>query len=202
MKDIKDLLPDKLKESLKDEQVRMYLIVAAAAVVVAIYLTFGIIPQAIKVSKTSGQIKEFLDSIDLVNGRVKRLDVMKKRLSDLQTELDSYAKGLPQQEEIPKFLEELSTIAKKSDVKILSITPSELALAGGEGEGGYYKEMSVLITAKSGYHQLGNFITSLEQSKRFINIEDLNMRGDNKTPREHNVKLILKTYVAVENKDK
>ena len=201
MKDIKDLLPEKLKESLQDEQVRIYLIAAVAAVVVAVYLTFGIIPQVIKVSRTSGQIRELLGNIDLVNSRVKQLDQMKKRLSDLQAELNSYAKGLPQQEEIPEFLEELSNIAKTSHVKILSITPSELSVAGKDKDDtGYYKEMSVLITAKSGYHQLGNFISSLEHSKRFINIEDLEIQSDSKTPREHHVKLNLKTYVAVGNK--
>ena len=78
MKDIKDLLPEKLKESLQDEQVRIYLIAAVAAVVVAVYLTFGIIPQVIKVlirffSISSSDNAEALGIYEKKERRIKKI---------------------------------------------------------------------------------------------------------------------------------
>ena len=102
---------------------------------------------------------------------------------------------------LEKFLEELSQVAKASNVKILSITPMETKKTE-EGDNPYYSVMLVKITAKSGYHQLGGFVSSLENGKRFIEIEDIIIKNDEGFPRRHDVEMVLKTYVSVENEEK
>jgi len=62
--------------------------------------------------------------------------------------------------------------------------------------------MPIMITAKSGYHQLGNFISNLENEKRIINIEDLQIKYDASSPRMHNVVIMMKTYVSIEDEGK
>ena len=119
---------------------------------------------------------------------------MGPKLKELRAEYEEYSKRLPGEKEIPEFLEGLASIAKTSKVKILSITPSELVPVEVEGKKeGYYKEMPISITAKSGYHQLGRFVADIETGKRFITISDINIRYDSNTPRMHNVKMGLKT---------
>ena len=105
---------------------------------------------------------------------------------------------------MPRFLQGLAGIARKSNVKILSVTPHKLTTKSkGKESGQYYGTMPVVITAKSGYHQMGQFINDLEEGGRFVTVEDVQIQYDNNFPRKHNVKMVLKTYVAYDGgKDK
>ncbi|MFH1665753.1 MAG: type 4a pilus biogenesis protein PilO [Candidatus Omnitrophota bacterium] len=199
MIDIRALTPAKIRELFKDDVFRMYGILGAAVVMGLIYLGVVISPEFSKLAASSREVRLLNDKIEAVGARVKRLDARTKELNTLKRELSGYSKAFPDQKGIPEFLEELSAIASDSGVKILSITPEDLKAVAIEGENsGYYKEMPIIITAKSGYHQLGNFVSNLERGKRFIAIDDLDINYDNKFPRRHNIRMVLKTYVAVD----
>ena len=198
-----DRLPDNVKELLDSERFKVNAQLGAIALVAALYLTFAIVPKSSTLSNISRKVQELSNKIDLTNNHIRRLGEMQEKLKTLNSELESYSQGLPDQKEITEFLQELSTIAKSSMVKILSITPSEdIVPEKGEDEDKskkHYKELPVVITAKSGYHQLGQFVSILEQGKRFITIQDLRIREDKRTPRSHDIRMVLKTYVSVGN---
>jgi len=199
--DLKNIIkPEKIKEFLGDELNRMYLILGATALLAALYLSFLIIPKFSEFKKLSREVKDLNEKISLVNSRVKKLDATTKRLKALREEESLYSKQLPAEKEIPDFLEGLAATAEKSGVKILGVTPGELEKeTGARGKRKqYYCAMPVLVTAKCGYHQLGEFINDLEKGKRFITVEDLRINYDPASPREHNVKMVLETYVSVE----
>ncbi|RKY42967.1 MAG: hypothetical protein DRP85_01175 [Candidatus Makaraimicrobium thalassicum] len=203
MTDFKAVIPDKVKELLGDEQVRMYLVLGVTLALVVLYSVFAIIPGFFDLSRASREVARLNKKIDFVVTHVKRLDEMTERLKALKMELEDYSRGLPEQKEIPEFLEGLSSIARTSSVKILSITPSALkTVAEGKKSGGYYREMPIVITAKSGYHELGHFISNLETGERFITIENLRIQHDSRFPRRHSVRIVLKTYVSVEDERK
>ena len=192
---------EKIKEIISDQKKRDSLILGIALIIVVSYVSFLIIPNFTKLSLASSEVRDLNDRISVVNGRVKRLDQLTKQLELLRGEVAGYTEGLPEKREIPKFLEELSQVAKASNVKILSITPMETKKTE-EGDNPYYSVMLVKITAKSGYHQLGGFVSSLENGKRFIEIEDIIIKNDEGFPRRHDVEMVLKTYVSVENEEK
>ena len=192
---------EKIKEIISDQKKRDSLILGIALIIVVSYVSFLIIPNFAKLSLASSEVRDLNDRISVVNGRVKRLDQLTKQLELLRGEVVGYTEGLPEKREIPKFLEELSQVAKASNVKILSITPMETKKTE-EGDNPYYSVMLVKITAKSGYHQLGGFVSSLENGKRFIEIEDIIIKNDEGFPRRHDVEMVLKTYVSVENEEK
>lgn len=190
-----------VKEFLSDENARNYIITGVAAVFIALYLSFAIIPKFTELSRTSRVVNDLNDKIDLVSSRVKRLNQTTKKLEALRKEQASYTEQLPVAKDIPKLLEGLSSMAKSSKVKILSITPSPLrADAKVAGSEKYYMEMPVRITAKSGYHQLGHFVSNLERGKRLVIINDLGIKNSSKTPRMHDVRIVLNAYVSVEEK--
>ncbi len=194
---------DKIKEFFEDEQKKLYVTVGGAVIIVVLYLTFLILPTFNSLSEVSRMVKDLKDRINLVESREKRLDEMTERLNVLREEQTRYAKQLPVEKEIPKFLEGLAAMAKESNVKILSVTPQEFSTKGLDEETArYFREMPIVITAKSGYHQLGYFINKLEQGERFVEIQDLSVQYDSKYPRSHNVKIVLKAYVAVGDDEK
>ncbi len=196
--DFNDISLDKIKDFLANKAYRTYTIFLSAALIVVLIMSFLIILKFPEFARTSGEINDLNSKIDQLNSRVKKLDVLSKKTQKLRMEVDIYSKGIPAQKDIPQLLEELSIVAKSSGVKILSITPSKLeTVKAGKKAKAYYREMPITITAQSGYHQLGSFISSLEEGKRFVTIEQLRIQGDASFLRNHKVKMVLKTYVAM-----
>ncbi|MFH1305875.1 MAG: type 4a pilus biogenesis protein PilO [Candidatus Omnitrophota bacterium] len=198
---VRNLWDEKVKPLWDNEQSRMYIILGAMGFFILLYLLVVVIPSCSGFSRLSAKAKGIKSNIELVETRLGRLDKMKDRLGILREELEGYAKGLPEQKEIPEFLEDFSIIARESAVKISGITPSEQEEEkSGETKTDYYYELPVLITARGGYHQLGRFVSELEGGKRFVTVEELRIRQDKKTPRVHNIEMTLKTYVSTETK--
>ncbi|MBL7072279.1 MAG: type 4a pilus biogenesis protein PilO [Candidatus Omnitrophica bacterium] len=192
---IEKFIPDRIKKLFTAKEYRGYMILAIAGIILFVYLISAVIPKLVFLGKTSIEIKDLKAKIELVDSRIGRIDVLTKKFEKLTTEINGYSVGLPEQKELPEFIEELSLTAKTSGVKILSITPKEPKDIEKAGE--YYKEVPIEITAESGYHELASFIGNLEGSKRFVTIEDLLIKSDVKDPRKHDITIKLKTYVYV-----
>lgn len=194
-----DSILERVREILEDEQKKVYVIIGGTVLIVVLFVFLGIFPRAGELSKVSREAGDLRKEIDLVEKRVQNLDVLKGKLKGLREEQKKYSGQLPDEKEIPEFLQDLAAMAKSSDVQILSVTPHGFVRDGADGKEGYYSEMPIVITAKSGYHQLGSFISSLEQGERFVTVEDVEIQYDSQSPRRSNIKMVLKTYVAVEN---
>lgn len=187
----------KLRSILEDEKSRTYLLIGVTAVIAAFYFSFGIIPKATEMAKTARKVSSYNDKIDLVTSRVNRLDAINRKLVALREEYKGYSKSLPAQKEVPEFLEGLADIARTSKVKIQSITPTKTP-DGETPSDKYYVEMPVRITARSGYHELGHFISNLEKGERLVIIKDLSIRSDPGDPWMHNIRILLNAYVSVQ----
>lgn len=193
-----DKYVDKIKEFFGDEEKKIYLIGVVTLITGVLYVSFIILPKMSELARTSREVSDLKDQINVVTSRVKKMEETSGKLESLRNEQKTYAKQLPPEKEVPSLLEGLSSIAEKAGVDIKSITPYAIIEPDPKfAQDVYYREMPLLLTAKSGYHQLGMFISDLEEAQRFITIEDVRIRYDDKAPRMHNVRMLLKTYVAV-----
>ena len=105
---------------------------------------------------------------------------------------------LPAEQEIPKLLEDLSDMAKRANVKILGITPMASKQEAQPAE--IYQEIPILINAKSGYHELGKFLSDLENAGRFMKVADIKIKENKVSPKKHDVELLVLTYKLLRNK--
>ena len=200
--DLKQYLKaDKIKELFADETKRMYIILGSAVVFSALYLLLLVAPATNSLLKVSRSVTDIKNNVDLVNNRLERLDELKAKLAKIREEYAGYSSQLPAEKEISRFLEGLASTAKNSDVTILSVTPMGLAVEKDGKTSKYYSELPVVIAAKSGYHQLGHFVNELEKGSRFTTIQDLRINHDAKTPRRHDVNVVLKVYVSMDGAD-
>ena len=122
---------------------------------------------------------------------------IKNQYNSLIGQSEALEKRLPRQGEISGLLQDFSSIAESSNVKILSVRPLEIkgnALQN-EASGGYYPEFPILIEARAGYHQCGIFVNKLEGMERFIRIDDVDIKGMPDNPRQHHIKLRVSTYI-------
>jgi Tfp pilus assembly protein PilO len=186
---------EKVREILADQEKRMYVILGSAALFTVLYLFLLVVPAASTFAKVSRSISETTKKVEVVNDRLSRLSQLTARLEGLREEHAGYAEQLPAQKEISRFLEGLASTARNSGVTILSVRPLETK---GDRTAKYYSELPVLISAKSGYHQLGAFVNDLESGGRFMSIPDLRISYDAASPRRHNVNMALKVYVSMD----
>ena len=123
------------------------------------------------------------------------IDNLRRRLEDLKAKANFYEQKLPREKDIPSLLESLSKVAKDSQVKIVEIQPRDKDI---REVGGMYLEVPIAIKASCGYHQLGRFINELESGPRFIRISDIEIKGNPRDYRKHNVHLLLSMFVLLE----
>jgi len=210
MKIIDDLKSVYLKDidlkniDLKSKQTQTLLLIAFTVLVAAIlYLYFAFVPQVVRVFKltvNTGKISSELKSARIM---IKDFDGFKNDLEECSQKVESYEKKLPAEQEIPALLENLSDMAKDSNIKIVSIVPAMPYLKDGKTgkKSLIYREIPILITAKSSYHELGHFLNNLENADRFMKVVDIDIKANKANPKKHDVELMICTYILLpENK--
>jgi len=120
-------------------------------------------------------------------------DKLKNRLAVLKEKLVDYENMLSREKELPLLFGNISKEARSSRVKILSMTPLSVREKDADSKS-VYQEVPIEITAQSGYHEFGNFLYSLESSKRYLEISDLKIKGNMHNPRRHDINFILYAY--------
>ncbi|MCX5665640.1 MAG: type 4a pilus biogenesis protein PilO [Candidatus Omnitrophica bacterium] len=189
---------------LKNKQTQVLLLtICAALAAAALYLYFVFFPQVIRVfdlTAKTGKIKSELRSARVV---IKDFESLKNGLKERTQKVESYEKKLPAEQEIPALLEDLSNMVKASDIKIVGIVPAMSYFKDDKSskKSQIYREIPILITAKSGYHELGHFLNSLENADRFMKVVDIDIKANKASPRKHDVELMVCTYILLsENK--
>ncbi len=178
----------KIKNFFQDKSNLNYSIAALALV---IYIFFFLIPTVrgliVKFSE-AGKLKAMVVELkrDWAN-----IDSFQERLNQLNAKIAYYEKRLPEEKDVPAFLEFLSQAARRIDIELTGIQPLEqnkdAALL-------YYK-VPISLSAQCGYHQLGRFINELEQADRFVKINQIRILAQPQLPDVHFVQLIIVTYV-------
>lgn len=152
-------------------------------------LLFKFIAKNTEYSKLKGKLKADLKILaNEVN--------IRNEYSSFKDKAEYLKKMLPAQDQISGLLSDFSTLAESSGVKILKIKPEEnLSDPKKKAANNVYLEVPILIEARSGYHQLGQFINKLETGDRFIKVVDIDIKGNEQDPRRHGIKFRVITYV-------
>ncbi|MDO8602949.1 MAG: type 4a pilus biogenesis protein PilO [Candidatus Omnitrophota bacterium] len=107
-----------------------------------------------------------------------RADILKERdknvligrIRALSKYIKIYDKKIPEGGSVSWLLGEVSNIASSEQVEVSSIKP-------GNPEGyGLYTKLSVAVDLISTYSQLGNFVSRIESSEKFLKIESINIK--------------------------
>ncbi|MDP8230994.1 MAG: type 4a pilus biogenesis protein PilO [Candidatus Gorgyraea atricola] len=120
---------------------------------------------------------------------------IKKQHDELSKQVRLSEQQLAGHDEIAVLLEDFSSVAESSGVKILRIKPLE-TLDNISQAGGLYSEFPILIEARGGYHQCGVFVNNLESMTTFIRIDDVDIKGRSEDPRRHDIRLRVSTYIT------
>ncbi|MFC1658589.1 type 4a pilus biogenesis protein PilO [Candidatus Omnitrophota bacterium] len=100
----------------------------------------------------------------------------------------------------PLVIEEISRMANQQGVEILQIKPGRQVKRSASAKNtvqldGYALTMIDLVVSAP-YHQLGKFLSELENYNVFLEVGELNIERDEDEALQHEIKLQLKTYVS------
>lgn len=185
----------------KDQQQTLIFIILVTLLTLVLYFYLLLLPQAMRLTDVFARAGKAMANLKSAQADVSKIDEFKNRIEEYKEKVDYYERTLPAEQEIPSLLEELSSMAKTSGIKLLSITPVPVsAKEQAAQKNKMYKEIPILITAKSGYHELGSFLNNLENADRFMKVVDLEVKSNKAAPKKHDVELLVSTYVSVGEK--
>jgi len=183
----------------KNKKQTAILITLVAVAAFILYLNLMLIPQLSLLGDNFKKIARLDSDLRGAERDVSTIGNLERGISVYDEKIEQYVKMLPAEKEIPALLENLASMARDANVRIVAITPVTGKETEGE-KGRIYLEMPIQISAKSGFHELGRFMSSLESSGRFMKVLDIEIRGNPSTPKRHDVDLLLTTYVLVKGK--
>ena len=188
---------------IRNPQTQRMLIVGLVSIIAfALYLYFIFIPQVTRVVSLFGKVARVKAELKSAKSTSAETEGLKKKLSEYSEKVELYEKRLPVEREIPSLLENLSNMAKGSNIKITSIMPQLTQTENvSQRQSNLYQEIPIRITARSGYHELGKFISNLENSDRFMKVTNIGIKSNKASPKQHDIELTVCTYILLpENK--
>lgn len=182
---------------LKDKKTQIMILAGLLSILaVIIYVGFILAPQVERVFQAMGRASKISADLKITQDNIANMPKFKANLAVYEEKVDRYEKMLPAKQEIPDLLEILSNMAKSSDVKIIGIMPV-IGKEDTDKKNQIYKEIPILINAKSGYHELGKFMSDMESADRFMKVSDIQIKSNSQSPRKHDVDILVLTYTLL-----
>lgn len=181
----------------KNKTQSMIFIALIAALIVIVYFNYLLKPQIVRVAGAVIKVSRIGNDLKNARADIERIGKFKSDIDSYKEKVDRHEKMLPAEQEIPSLLETLSSMAKSSGVKIVGIMPSVTKEVDKLSRSQIYQEIPILISAKSGYHELGRFLNRLENSDRFMKVVDIQIKANTPTPKKQDVELLVLTYILL-----
>ena len=200
-----------MKLKLSPREQKTLLSVAGLGVVILwVYATAIVRPLMRESGQLGHQLRKAREQLKLLEASTANEGALREQHRQLEQEVLSLRKFLPSEEELPAAIELVSDMASRSQVKIQTIFPQRPV--GNEDGGGkkdkdaaltqpaVYKEVLIQIDALAGFHQLGAFLSLVEQGDKPMQIANLRITQDPKETRRFRIKLLLQSYFAPSEK--
>ena len=183
----------------------LLLVIVLGAFILWAYVAFIAGPLMREAATLNRQVSGAREDLRLLQASTTNEGALREQYEQVSEAVKSLRRLLPAEEEIPTVIEHLSGLASETGIKIQAIFPQRvlepLAPIGKEGVAAsapiVYREIPIQIDALAGYHQLGTFLSLVESSEKPMQIATLTISANQKEPKRHLVKLLLRCYFAV-----
>jgi Tfp pilus assembly protein PilO len=169
--------------------------VIALCLLLADYMFF-LKPSVLSLIKTVPQLRNLKNQLATDRNLAANIQSYKIQIERMRNMMSSYKKKFSTAQETAYLLKGLSDMAKESHIKIAYIKPHpavETRPAGASA--GVYHKFPISIKAVCGFHQLGVFLSKLENDETFMRVSDLKISSDEKDPSSHLVYILVNTYL-------
>ena len=175
---------------------RRILWVLVGIVGLILWVCFFLIPQWRISSEVGPRVRTLRKQLSQARQRISHGNELEARMQQATTEHQLPSVIPPLEEQVPELLERIAQAALKSEVHLLMVKPQEDYNQLAPGPSGYL-ELPVRIEASAGYHQIGQFIDTLENSENLVRLYDVRIQSDAADIWRHHTMLTLLTYLLL-----
>lgn len=155
---------------------RIALLVLIAAVVVGSYVYLFYLPARATLERLGTQQLELQRKLSEVSSVAANLPAFQAKLTELEVELKTALRQLPNSKELPGLLTDISSRGKNAGLEFKAFRPKD------EVSREFYAEVPIEIEFNGGFHEIAHFFDALSKLPRIVNVADLQVEIDKETP--------------------
>jgi Tfp pilus assembly protein PilO len=156
---------------MKKEQQKYIFIGVGFVIFLFIYFNFLLRPINKGITEKRKKIEELSVNLNEAKKEAAQLEVLKFKLSMLETQFKNLQARLPKGKNTPDLLRTINKDAQRWGIKILSLQPRPMMPM----QAADYDELTFSISYTGSFHSLGNFIADIGQEKRLFAVRELQM---------------------------
>ena len=133
------------------------------------FIYFSYLPKLNKIDKLGKEYKKLEQKLASAKKSAAELEGYRKKMQAAQDEYDLAKKKLPEKEEIPSLLANISQSGQDVGLDFLLFEPKPEIMKD------FYSEIPVSIQVKGNYHNVALFFDKVGKLSRIVNIKDIKM---------------------------
>jgi Tfp pilus assembly protein PilO len=197
-----------MKTLSKREQRTLASVIGLGALILWVYASAIVQPLLRGGASLNKQVRDAREQLKLLQASTSNDAALHVQHRELEQRVLELRRLLPGEDELPAVIELVSDMANQSNVKIQTIFPQrpvseddgDKKRKGSAGapaeskEATFYKDVVIQIDALAGFHQLGEFLSRIEQGDKPMRIANLRIQPDGRETRRLRIKLLLQSY--------
>lgn len=152
-------------------------------------------PQRRALAKTRPQIQRLHREITDIRKRLDRLPHMEVQVGQWSVSHERSTPALPPEEQVPILLDKIVQAARTAHLHVLTAKPTVDFHEAAPSSSGFL-ELPVVVQASAGYHEIGSFLDTLEQSENLVRVQGLEIRSDPADLWHHQTTVLLLLYLS------
>jgi len=147
-----------------------------ALVVVGLYAYLFYLPARETLERLGAQQLELQRKLNEVRSVAANLPAFQTRLAELEVELKTALRQLPNSKELPGLLTDISSRGKNAGLEFKAFRPKD------EIPRDFYAEVPIEIEFNGSFHDIARFFDDLSKLPRIVNVSDLRVEIEKESP--------------------
>lgn len=155
-----------------DKLPRLYKILIMVGTVILLvgpFVYFSYLPKHKEIGELSEKLSDLESELLVAKRKAARLREVERQMAAAEEEFEEAKQALPESEEIPSLLTQISNAGQDSGLEFLLFKPEN------EVSKGFYAEMPVSMEVIGDYHDVTRFYDKLARLDRIVHVKDVVM---------------------------
>jgi len=175
---------------------RIAISVALFVLIAGGFIYFLYWPKYEQINRLTAQLEKLEKKLETAKRNAKSLKEFQAKMKEAEAQFRQAMKKLPEKEEIPSLLSNISNSGQQVGLEFLLFEPKT------EKRKEFYAEIPVAMNIKGDYHNLALFFDQVARLSRIVNIQNIQIANakDKSSTRDLSTKCMAVTYKFVEAK--
>lgn len=150
---------------------RISICCAAFILLVGVFVWLSYMPKIKKIGKLNEEFKTVQTQLATAQRNAAQLSMYRNKRAEAEAKLTEASKALPEKQEIPSLLTNISKSGQDAGLEFLLFQPKP------EVPKEFYAEIPLSIKVLGNYHAVALFFDKVSKLSRIVNIQDIKMMG-------------------------